>query len=221
MPDDNASSMPGPAPAEAPLAEIGPRVYGVFDLTRPDRVAGWAIDRASSAAAVEVEIHREGKLVATVRADRHRADLEKGGVGTGDSGFGVTLAPPVEPGFEFTVTAIARAADGTRGELRRGSKSAVAPEQRVVERVYEELLALRRSPPAPPEPAPRAPGIDNDRLADLVNRIEMAQIRLEATLAGVERPERRVPDGGLRLILIGTAAIALGSLGLGLYSLFA
>ncbi|MER2510101.1 MAG: hypothetical protein ABTQ27_15290 [Amaricoccus sp.] len=216
MPDETARSTP--APTEVPLAEIGPRVYGVFDLTRPDRVAGWAIDRASSAAAVEVEIRREGKLVATVRADRHRADLEKGGIGTGDYGFGATISPPVEPGFEFTVTAIARAADGTPGELKRGGSkgAAVAPEQRVVERVYEEVLRLRHS-----QPAAREPGNDVDRLADLVNRVEMVQIRLEAALAGARRPEGRASDGGLRLILTGTAAIALGSLGLGLYSLFA
>ena len=56
----------GPA---APLADQGPRLYGVFDLARPDRVAGWAIDRADAAASVAVEILREGVPVATVRAD--------------------------------------------------------------------------------------------------------------------------------------------------------
>lgn len=215
MPDEPAQSTPQ---AKAPAAEIGPRVYGVFDLVRPDRVAGWAIDRASSAAAVDVEIHREGQVIATVRADRHRADLEKGGVGTGDYGFGATIAPPIEPGFEFTVTAVARAPDGTRGELRRGGArgAAVAPEQRVIERLYEEVLRLGRA-----QAVARAPNDNVDRLADLVNRVEIAQIRLEAALAGVERPTTRASDGGLRPILICTAAIALGSLVLGLYSLFA
>lgn len=214
MPEEPAQSTP---PTTAPPAEIGPRVYGVFDLVRPDRVAGWAIDRASSAAAVEVEIHRDGQLIATVRADRHRADLEKGGVGTGDYGFGAAIAPPVEPGFEFTVTAIARAPDGTRGELKRGARGgAVAPEQRVIERLYEEVLRLGRA-----QALARAPSDNVDRLADLVNRVEMAQIRLEAALAGAERPMAHASDGGLRPILIVTAAIALGSLVLGLYSLFA
>jgi hypothetical protein len=71
-------------PAEAAdavpaTADGGPRVYGVVDLIRHDRAAGWAIDRADPAAAVTVEVRREGRLVATARADRHRKDLESGG----------------------------------------------------------------------------------------------------------------------------------------------
>ena len=82
-----ASEPSAPATPASAVAEVGPRVYGVVDVVRPDRIAGWAIDRADSAAAVDVDIRREGRLVATVRADRPRRDLEKGGVGTGRYGF--------------------------------------------------------------------------------------------------------------------------------------
>lgn len=206
-----------PQIAPAPVADTGPRVYGVFDLARPDRVAGWAIDRASASATVVVELWREGKRVATVSADRHRPDLEKGGIGTGRYGFAAEVSPPIEPGFEFTLTAVARAADGTTGALKRtaGRSGGVAPEQRVVERIFEEVTALGRA--APPAPAPVAAELD--RLAELAGRIEMVQIRLEAALAAASPPKPRADARGLRGILFVTATIALGSLGLGLYSL--
>lgn len=211
---------PQTAPVAAPVTDIGPRVYGAFDLARPDRAAGWAIDRASASATVEVDLYREGKRIATLRADRHRPDLEKGGVGTGRYGFVAEISPPIEPGFEFTVTAVARAADGTTGPLKRtGSRSgSVAPEQRVVERIFEEVTALgRAAPPAPPPPPAVA---ELDRLTEFATRIEMIQIRLEAALSAVTPPKPRNDVRGLRRIVLATIAIALGSLGLGLYSMF-
>lgn len=206
--------MPAALPATPPpSAETGPRLYGVFDIARPDRVAGWAIDRASAAAAVEVLIHREGQLIATVTADRHRADLAKGGVGTGNYGFSVEITPPMEPGFEFTLTVTARSADGTTGDLKRtGGKSApVTPEQRVIERLFEEVQRLRSAP---------KPNDTLDRFAETLARLDLTQHRLEAALAGIEPPAPPPPHAALRRILYTTLAIALGSLGLGLYSLF-
>lgn len=198
-----------PAPAGAAVADQGPRLYGVFDLARPDRVAGWAIDRLDPNAAVEVEILREGRPVATARADRHRPDLAKGGVGTGDYGFSIPLDPPVEPGFEFTLEAFARAADGARLPLRRGARAKVSPEQRVVERIFEAVTAPKEPPALEPE---------MERLAALLARLETLQHRVEASLSGA--PEPRAQGRDLRAILCATLAIALGALGTGLYSLF-
>ena len=195
-------------PAAEPAADQGPRLYGVFDLARPDRVAGWAIDRADAGASVEVEILREGRLVATVRADRHRPDLAKGGVGSGNYGFSVPLDPPVEPGFEFTLAAFARAADGARLPLRRGTRPAPDPERRVLERVFEAVTAPREAPPLGPEV---------ERLAALLARLETLQHRIESSLA--RAPEAPAPGKDLRAILYATLAIALGALGAGLYSL--
>ena len=69
---NTAVALASPDPATS-------RVYGVVDLLRDNRIAGWAIDRADAAAAVTVDIHRNGRLISSVVADRHRPDLEKGG----------------------------------------------------------------------------------------------------------------------------------------------
>lgn len=197
------------SPRAITAEDPGPRLNGVFDLPRPDRLAGWAIDRASEAAAVEVEIRREGRLIATERADRHRADLARGGVGTGNYGFAVTLDPPIEPGFEFTLSVTAKAADGASAPLRRGARPEAGSERRLLERVFEEVL--RAGSPAPADP---------EGLSALLERIELTQHRLESALAALPPPAREVPHRDLRRILVATLTIALGGLGLGLYSLF-
>jgi hypothetical protein len=203
-------SAPETVPALPPAAvDPGPRLYGVFDVARPDRVAGWAIDRADARASVLIELLREGRPVATVRADRHRPDLVKGGVGGGDYGFSIPLDPPLEPGFEFTLTAFARAADGTRIALRRGTKNRAGLEPRVVERIFEAVTAERVDAPLGPEV---------ERLTTLIERIETLQHRLEAALS--KAPETPPSGRDLRGILYATLAIALGALGTGLYSLF-
>ncbi len=110
-------------PSGVDEATLGPRLYGVIDVIKPDRIAGWAIDRSDSQAALMIDIAREGVPVGTVRADRSRKDLERGGVGTGRYGFAFEMTPPLEPGFEFTVSATARAADGVHhhaASRRRG-----------------------------------------------------------------------------------------------------
>ncbi|MBP7003178.1 hypothetical protein, partial [Amaricoccus sp.] len=144
-----ALATPARAPAETPeAADGGPRVYGVIDVLRPDRVSGWAIDRADAAAAVEIEILREGAPVARVRADRERRDLARGGVGTGRYGFSAPLDPPLEPGFEFTLRVRARTVDGDVADLRRAAATGAAPDpdRRLLERLYEELRALAARP---------------------------------------------------------------------------
>lgn len=187
--------------------DSGPRLYGVVDVLRTDRIAGWAIDRTDASVALDVEIQREGRTVAVVRADRPRADLVKTGVGTGRYGFVCDLDPPLEPGFEFTMAAVARAADGVSLELRRsGSRGGRGdPERRLVERLYEEVKAVRAAQEAPVE-----------ALLALVERLEITQARLEAALGRVEPPE---PVVGPNLVLWLAVAIAAVSLTLGMLSL--
>lgn len=187
--------------------DSGPRLYGVVDVLRTDRIAGWAIDRTDSSAALDVEIQREGRKVAIVRADRPRADLVKTGVGTGRYGFACELDPPLEPGFEFTVAAVAHAADGASLELRRsGSRGGRGdPERRLVERLYEEVKAVRAAQEAPIE-----------SLLALVERLEITQARLEAAIGRVEPPEH---VSGPNLVLWLAVAIAGVSLTLGMLSL--
>lgn len=193
--------------ASVPTDDItGPRIYGVVDVLRLDRVAGWVIDRRDAAAALDVEIKREGRTVAVVRADRPRRDLEKTGVGTGRYGFSCDLSPPLEPGFEFTVTATARTPDGESAELRRpAGKANAEPDRRVLERIYEAV--------AKPQPVP-----NDERLAEMIARLELAQARIEALLATTE-PVASDPQVGLRLIAGTALAVGLGSLMIGIVSM--
>lgn len=210
---------PETPPATGP--DGGPRLYGVMDVLRLDRVAGWAIDRTDAAAALEIEIRREGRPVATVRADRLRKDLERGGLGTGRYGFTCTLEPPLEPGFEFTVTAVARSADGALLDLKRPGAATQSPdrERRMLERLYEEVTAIANRLAAPPPPAAPAPHEAAEAaLADAVRRIELTQLRVEAALSAVAPPAP--PEiKGLRTIAVTALALAAGSLALGLWSL--
>ena len=197
-------------PAAAPVPDPGhPRVYGVIDVIRTNRIAGWAIDRADSAAAVSMN-HREGAVVATVRADRHRRDLERGGVGTGRYGFVCELVPPLQPGFEFTLSATARTTDGATCELRRAGAvdDEASAERRLMERIFELVSRL------PDEAAER-----QEKLEAAIDRFELVQARIEAALAAVE-PAPAPPVAGLRAIAGVAVAVALVSLGIGLVSMF-
>jgi hypothetical protein len=199
-------------------ADGGPRLYGAFDVIRPDRIGGWVIDRTDARAAVEVDVVREGRVLATLRAERLRKDLERRGVGTGRYGFGCEIAPPLEPGFEFTLVAVARAGDGARAELRP-SRAAAAPEhdRRLLERIFEDLQALRAAPPAP-APLEDAAAAAIEGLHELIGRLELAQIRVEAALAAVE-PPAAPPQAGLRALVLLALAAGLGSLAIGVVSM--
>jgi hypothetical protein len=205
MPETSPAALPQPA------AAIGPRIYGVVDVLRPDRVGGWAIDRSDAHAALEIDIHRDGALIATVRADRLRKDLEKGSVGSGRYGFACPLAPPLEPGFEFTVTVTARTADGVEAELRRPAAAATGdPERRLTERIYGEVVRIRRDLLTGDEAAARQDEM-LARLETLLARVEAAQGRLDAPA-----PPALV---GLKLLVGLSLALGAGSLVLGLWSM--
>jgi hypothetical protein len=204
---------PEPLQPAAPETSVGPRVYGVVDVLRADRIAGWAIDRADSAAAVDVEVYREGALVATVRADRLRRDLERGGVGTGRYGFVCDLKPPLDPGFEFTVSAVARTGDGVSCELRRAAAAGGDgnADRRLVERIFE--LVSR------PSETPAAPVAEIERIVDILQRLEVAQARIESALSAVEPPA--APSlTSVKLLLGVSLATAAISLVLGLVSMW-
>ena len=201
----------------ASVAEaIGPRVYGVIDVIRPDRVAGWAIDRADSRTALEVEVIREGTVVATVRANRQRRDLEKSGVGSGRYGFSCDLTPPLEPGFEFTISARARTSDDVVAELRRAGKAdrEIDPDRRLLERLFDEVTGIRSG-----EPSFEALAALRGELEKALANLEVAQARIEAALASVGSPERS-GEPALKTLLAITFAMAAGSLGLGVFSMF-
>ncbi len=203
-----SSDSPASPQPDLPADDIaGPRIYGVVDVLRLDRIAGWVIDRRDAGAALDVEIRREGRTFAVVRADRPRRDLEKTGVGTGRYGFSCDLTPPLEPGFEFTVTATARTEDGVTSELRRpAGKANAEPDRRVLERIYE---AVNRPQPAAP---------NDEKLAEMIARLELVQARIEALLGTIE-PAAAEPQVGLRILAGSALALGVGSLFIGIVSM--
>lgn len=209
------TDMPTEFAAEA---ETGPRINGVIDVPRPGRVAGWAIDRADPAAAVTVTVIREGRVVGEVVANAHRPDLERGGIGTGRYGFALDLDPPLEPGFEFTVSAFARATDGTSGEIRPVGKAKPTenPSRRLAERAFAELVALRA---AVGSLAARREVDVEARVLEALDRVEIVQARIEQTHSPVEQPARERHGRGL-FVAVGLAlATGAASLALGIWSM--
>lgn len=200
----------------APVAvDGGPRIHGVVDVIRPDRVAGWAIDRADPAAHVEVRLEREGRAVATAPADRLRKDLAKGGVGTGFYGFALPLDPPLEAGMEFTVAVIARTRDGQETRLRAPKAEAARPENRLLERVFAEIGEVRRALASLDD---RLAGTGPETLRAL-EKVEVLQTRLEAAIAGIE-PPAAASQAGLRMLAGAALGVAVVSLAIGVASLW-
>lgn len=209
-------ATPDPAQAEPLAADGGPRIHGVVDAIRPDRVAGWAIDRADPAAHVTVRLEREGRQVAEAPADRPRKDLEKGGVGTGRYGFSLRLDPPLEPGMEFTLAIVARTGDGEELRLRPTRAAARPPESRLQERIFAELVETRALVAAL-EPRLTAAGPE---VVAALERVELIQARLEAAAAALDAPPQ--PGlGGLRVTAGAALLVAAVSLALGIASFWA
>lgn len=194
-----------------------PRLYGVVDVLRPDRVAGWVIDRTDAARAATIEIRREGRLVGTATANRPRKDLERQAVGTGSYGFAFTFDPPLEEGMEFTVTVTARSHDGAELMLQPAASAAkaISAERRALGRILAQLAGLQADLGA----LRQAVTLAQDGNARFQERLELVQLRLEAAISGVEAP-RRGATGWLAGVAILGAVLATGSLALGLWSLW-
>lgn len=71
---------------------------GVHESAGCDRISGWAWDATRPDAAVAVDIYSDGSLIATVVADRFRADLHDRGLGNGRHGFEYHTPPQLEDG---------------------------------------------------------------------------------------------------------------------------
>ena len=199
------------------------RVNGVYDLPTPNRVAGWAIDRADPDAAVEVEIYRDGALLVRTRADRFRPDLERGGIGTGRYGFSVALDPPVAPEMAFALSVRAVAGDGTSGPLRATGKAAPSddPIRSLLERTFDQTAALRadidglrRSVEASGEPP------DLTEMTAFLERIEVVQARLDGVAAVTEPPSDPSVGPGLKAAVAIALSMSTFAVVLGLWSVF-
>lgn len=194
-----------------------PRLYGVIDVLRPDRVAGWVIDRTDPARCATVELRREGRLIATAAANRPRKDLERQSVGTGAYGFAFTLDPPLEDGMEFTIAVTARSHDGVDLSLSpvAGAAKDISAEKRALGQVLSQLTGLR----AEIAGLQRKMAAEADGRAQFQERLELVQLRLERWVSAEEPPRRGAP-GWLTGIAVAGALLGAGSLALGLLSLW-
>lgn len=184
----------------------GPRLYGVVDVLRPDRVAGWVIDRSNPRLAATIEVQREGKLVGTVTANRLRKDLERQSVGTGEYGFSFAFEPPLDKGMEFTVAIHAVSTDGTRLPLATAAKAAatVSPEQRALVSILSDISDLR----CEIRDLHIEISSSSEHQQALSERIELVQLRLESKMRFADIPPRRDSRWSIGLI---TAAFVIAT----------
>ncbi|WP_295044895.1 hypothetical protein [uncultured Paracoccus sp.] len=194
-----------------------PRLYGVVDVLRADRAAGWVIDRTDAARCATVELRREGRLVGTMTANRPRKDLERQAVGTGAYGFAFAFDPPLEEGMEFTVAITARSHDGVVLPLQpvAAAAKAVSPERKALGLILAELAELRDQITSL-RAETTAADADRERFQ---KRLELVQLRLEQGISAVDVPQGRAP-GWLAGVALFGAVIAVGSLGVGIFSLW-
>jgi hypothetical protein len=109
----DAGSMGGSRPpAHTPEAiAVSPRMCGYIDVIDGGRITGWAFRPDRPEQPLHVEIRLDGQVLATTRADRHRPDLHRLGIGTGRHGFEVRLDKPIPSEERHRITAHARPDD--------------------------------------------------------------------------------------------------------------
>ncbi|SNX74310.1 hypothetical protein SAMN05878503_12148 [Cereibacter ovatus] len=205
------SPVQPPASGSAAAAPVGPRLHGAIDVIRPDRIAGWVIDRSDPAAHALIEVRREGRVVATGAADRPRRDLQAAGIGTGSYGFSVPLDPPLEAGMDFTLCIRAHVPDGSEILLRPSGTDTTA-EIRALGRLIEDVAACRDMLA---RHQAEAAG-----LTAALDELKRGQVRLEGLSAPFDPPAAR-SEAGLWIVSGTAMAAALVSLAIGLLSLMA
>ena len=203
---------------QTPFPQIAkePRLYGVVDVLRADRVAGWVIDRTDAAQCATVELRREGRLIGTMTANRPRKDLERQAVGTGSYGFAFTFDPPLEEGMEFTVAVTAVSHDGVVLLLQPVGAAAkpISAEKKALGRILAELADLRADVGTLRQDAASA----EENRARFQERLEFVQLRLEGGISAAEPP--RSAPGWLAGVAVVGALLAVGSLAVALFSLW-
>lgn len=194
-----------------------PRLYGVIDVLRTDRVAGWVIDRTDASRTATVEIYCEGRCIGTVKADRPRKDLERQSVGTGAYGFVFPLEPPIEEGMEFTISVTAQSYDGVKLQLSPAARAAatVSAEKRALGRILAEISELRQEIGGLKTAVVSA----EESSARFQDRLEHVQLRLEHGIASSDTPKPHAP-GWLAAVAISGGILAAGSMILALLSLW-
>ncbi|MGO9358042.1 MAG: Hint domain-containing protein, partial [Xanthobacteraceae bacterium] len=93
--------------ADAP--RIGP-LRGYVDLISPGCIAGWAQSTESPEAPVCLDIFAGGQMIGQTLANRHREDLQRAGLGSGNHSF--EFMPPTGLAFASHAVGVRRPLDG-------------------------------------------------------------------------------------------------------------
>jgi hypothetical protein len=93
---------------------------GHLDLASGTEICGWAWNPAEPDASVDVEILDDQTLLATVKADIYRKDLEKAGFGDGKHAFRMVVPAGLKDGKPHPIRARVAA---TKTELRNSPKT--------------------------------------------------------------------------------------------------
>lgn len=124
-----------------------PQIEGRLDAVEGRKVYGWAWDRTRPGERVAVELRAGGAVLATVTAERERADLLANGIGDGIHAFEVELETPPPAGIEAHVRIAGIDAAfplSRRSEVEIAAESAIAPGLRRLLDALEGLGARQR-----------------------------------------------------------------------------
>lgn len=126
---------------------IPPGIRGFVDGLTGAQIDGWAFEPAHPTERVVVELRLEGETLATTVADRHRADLERAGIGDAFHGFRFPLKPAWAE-RRADLVAVARGVEGGEAPLplfqRGGPPATTSPSPQLVKAI-EQLIAGQRA----------------------------------------------------------------------------
>jgi hypothetical protein len=167
--DDDSVDASRPSDTSEATA-VNPRVRGYIDVIDGRRIGGWAFCAGQPEQPIEVEIRRDDRPLATIRADGYRVDLHRLGIGTGRHGFEVLVDEPIPSEERDRITAHARLDDTAEPTALPNATSARLPQ--------------------PAAATPEASGMWREALEsvrrDLVARLQSATLELRR-LSDVQR----------------------------------
>ncbi len=169
------------------------RVAGVIELANGSGIYGWAYDREAPGKPVTLLFHIDDMLIADIPCTAYRPDVERGGHGSANAGFHVTIPRDYCDGqqhrYVFTTTArrpVCLHALGGTAEIVRGFRYNVYFDYAFYRAFYEDARQMSRRDAFQNWAA--ALGTPDERFANeelLLKRLETPASRLPADFSAV------------------------------------
>jgi len=202
------------APVPRPAA-----ITGYVEAMTPAGALGWVWCPDNPALRLRVEAWHGEHLLASVIADRPRADLAGAGIGDGAHAFEFSIPADAAPRLD-EIRILAIGADGEKVPI-----GAPPPPQALADRLDKMVRALdmlvgsqrllHRNLQAallrPPEPSPDAAAQEQSELAKRLDGLETLVLRLDAHLAELARPDS-APSAGARSWILAAIAASFAAL---------